>query len=261
MNLGLDGKSALVLGAGGGLGGAIALALAREGARVAAADLRESSAHATVARIRSDGGTAHAIAWDLGNLERFPEYLEVVRKHVGAVDVLINMTGGPPPTTASGVDLELWSDQFRSMVLSVIHLTDLVLPEMRERRWGRIITSTTSGVIVPIPNLGISNTLRMSLLGWSKTLASEVGAEGITANIVVPGSIATRRIQELNEARAEREGCSVEEVERASTAAIPLGRYGEPEEYGAAVAFLASTAASYITGSVLRVDGGAVPAV
>jgi 3-oxoacyl-[acyl-carrier protein] reductase len=261
VDLGLDGKCALVLAAGGGLGGAIARTLAHEGARVAAADLVESSAQATVERIQSDGGSAHAIAWDLANLERFPEYLEVVRNQVGTVDVLVNMTGGPPPTTASGVDIEVWSDQFRSMVLSVIHLSDLVLPEMRERRWGRIITSTTSGVIAPIPNLGISNTLRMSLLGWSKTLANEIGGEGITSNIVVPGSIATRRIQELNKSRAEREGRSVEEVERASTTSIPVGRYGEPEEYGAAVAFLASAAASYITGSVMRVDGGATTAV
>jgi 3-oxoacyl-[acyl-carrier protein] reductase len=147
------------------------------------------------------------------------------------------------------------------MVLGVIHLTDHVLPAMRARRWGRIITSTSSGVVAPIPNLGMSNTLRMSLVGWSKTLASEVGPDDVTVNVVLPGRIATRRITQLDEARAAREGTTAKEVAAASTASIPLRRYGAPHEYGAAVAFLASTAASYITGATLRVDGGLIPSI
>ena len=147
------------------------------------------------------------------------------------------------------------------MVLGVIHLTDLVLPAMRSRGWGRIITSTSSGVLTPIPNLAISNTLRASLHGWSKTLAAEVGAQGVTVNVVVPGRIATARVARLDAAKAQREGSTPEQVATASANGIPLRRYGTPEEYGAAVAFLASAAAAYITGTTLRVDGGLVPSL
>jgi 3-oxoacyl-[acyl-carrier protein] reductase len=147
------------------------------------------------------------------------------------------------------------------MVLSVIAITDRVLPGMRERRWGRVITSTSSGVVAPIPNLGISNALRLSLVGWSKTLAREVARDGITANIVLPGRIATDRIRFLDEAKAKREGRPVEEVAAESTSSIPVGRYGRPEEYGDVVAFLASERASYLTGSVIRVDGGLIASI
>ena len=150
---------------------------------------------------------------------------------------------------------------FRSMVVSVIAITDAVLPSMKARGWGRIITSTSSGVVVPIPNLGISNALRLSLVGWSKTLAAEVGREGVTANIVLPGRIATPRISFLDEQRAKREGKSVAEVSAASAASIPVGRYGRPEKYGDVVAFLASERASYVTGSVIRVDGGFITSI
>jgi len=129
---------------------------------------------------------------------------------------------------------------------------------MKERKWGRIITSTSSGVISPIPNLGLSNALRSTLVGWSKTLASEVGRDGITANIVLPGRVATKRITFLDEKKAEREGRSVEDVQAESLASIPVGRYGDPKEYADVVSFLASTRASYVTGSMIRVDGGYV---
>jgi 3-oxoacyl-[acyl-carrier protein] reductase len=147
------------------------------------------------------------------------------------------------------------------MVLSVIGVADRVLPGMKARRWGRLITSTSSGIIAPIPNLAISNTLRLSLLGWSKSLAREIAKDGITANVIVPGRIATGRIRYLDEQKAQREDKRIEDVIAASTASIPVGRYGEPEEYAAVVAFLASNAASYMTGSVIRVDGGLIASV
>ena len=147
------------------------------------------------------------------------------------------------------------------MVLSVISVTDRVLPQMRSNKWGRIVTSTSSGVIAPIPNLGISNALRLSLVGWSKTLAREVGRDGITANIVLPGRIATQRISFLDEQKAAREKRALDEVVSESTASIPLGRYGDPQEYADVVTFLASARASYLTGSVIRVDGGMIQSI
>jgi 3-oxoacyl-[acyl-carrier protein] reductase len=147
------------------------------------------------------------------------------------------------------------------MVLPVIALTDRVLPGMKERRWGRIITSASSGVIAPIPNLGLSNSLRSTLVGWSKTLSREVGPYGVTANLILPGRIATDRITYLDEQKAARDDRPVSQVVAESTSAIPLRRYGNPEEYGQVVAFLAGTGASYITGSVIKIDGGLIPSV
>jgi 3-oxoacyl-[acyl-carrier protein] reductase len=260
MDLNIAGKTALVFGAGGGLGGAIARALAAEGVKVAAADIALAGAQETVADIEAAGGAGLAVGWDIGDLATAPANLDRVREALGDVDILVNNTGGPPPSTAAGVPADVWTSHFQSMVLGVIGVTDLVLPAMRAAGWGRIITSTSSGVVAPIPNLAVSNSLRMALVGWSKTLAGEVGVDGITANVILPGRIATRRITQLDEARAAREGRTVEAVQEASTASIPLRRYGRPDEYGAAAAFLASAGASYITGSVVRIDGGLIPA-
>jgi 3-oxoacyl-[acyl-carrier protein] reductase len=144
------------------------------------------------------------------------------------------------------------------MVLSVIATTNSVLPGMRARKWGRIITSTSSGVVAPIPNLALSNALRMTLLGWSKTLAREVGGDGVTVNVLVPGRIATARIEALDRAKATRESRPLSDVVRDSVESIPVGRYGQPSEYADAAAFLASQNASYITGAIVRVDGGMI---
>jgi 3-oxoacyl-[acyl-carrier protein] reductase len=244
-----------------GGGGAIARALAAEKACVAVADLSGDAAGEVAAAIEADGGESLPLALDLSELDSFSGHLDLVRERFGSVDILVNLTGGPPPTPAVGVEPELWSKHFRSMVLGVIHLTDLVLPEMRERGFGRVVTSTSSGVVAPIPNLGVSNSLRSALVGWAKTLSREVAADGVTVNLIVPGRIATKRIKQLDEARAEREGTDVASVAAASAASIPVGRYGEPAEYGAAVAFLASAQASYITGATLRVDGGLIPSI
>src|SRR5262249_6401689 len=132
---------------------------------------------------------------------------------------------------------------------------------MRRRGWGRIVTSTSSGVVQPIPNLGISNTLRASLVGWSKTVAAEVAADGVTINVVVPGRIKTRRVDELDGKAAERQGKSIDQVVQESVASIPAGRYGRPEEFARVVTFLASEPASYVTGSVLRIDGGLIKSI
>jgi 3-oxoacyl-[acyl-carrier protein] reductase len=249
------------LGGGGGLGHAISTALAAEGAQVAAADIDAGAIAETEAAIARVGGKSLGLVWDLADLAQIEEQVARIERELGSVDVLVNNTGSPPPTPVAGQDPTLWTKQFEAMVLSVIAITDRVLPGMRSRRWGRIITSTSSGVIAPIPNLGISNALRMSLVGWSKTLAREVGRDGVTANIVLPGRIATDRIKFLDATKAKREGRAVEEVMAESTGSIPLGRYGRPEEYGDVVAFLASERAAYLTGSAIRIDGGLIPSI
>ncbi len=261
MELGIAGKTALVLGGGGGLGRAIAKALASEGAKVAVGDIDPKAVEASLAALAGLGASAIGLTWDLADLAQIEGHIARIEAELGPVDILVNNTGGPPPTPAAGQDPALWSKQFQAMVLSVIAITDRILPGMRARRWGRVITSTSSGVVSPIPNLGLSNALRLSLVGWSKTLAREVGRDGVTANIVLPGRIATDRIAFLDQARAKREGVSVEQVEAESIATIPVGRYGKPEEYGDVVAFLASERAAYLTGSVIRVDGGMITSI
>jgi 3-oxoacyl-[acyl-carrier protein] reductase len=261
MDLGLKDKIALAFGAGGGLGGAIAASLAAEGCKVVLADIDADAAGHNATAIKAAGGTAIALAWDVADLGVIAGNLDRIATAFGPVDILVNNTGGPPPTPAAGQDPEVWTRFFNSMVRSVIAVSDAVLPGMRERGWGRIITSTSSGVVAPIPNLGISNALRLSLVGWSKTLAREVGRDGVTSNVILPGRIATPRITFLDEKKAARENRDVAAVSAESTASIPVGRYGQPQEYGDAATFLASTRASYITGSVIRVDGGLIASI
>ncbi|RCS22130.1 SDR family NAD(P)-dependent oxidoreductase [Phyllobacterium salinisoli] len=261
MDLGLNDKTALVFGAGGGLGGAIARSLAAEGVCVIVADIDGTSAEATAKAIVSEGGRAIPMIWDIGDISLIEGKLAEIKAAFGPVDILVNNTGGPPPTSATGQSPDIWSKYFDMMVRSVIAVTDGVLPSMRERKWGRIITSTSSGVVAPIANLAISNSLRLALVGWSKTLAREVGRDGITANIVLPGRLATGRIVFLDEQKAKRENRAVSDVTTESTASIPVGRYGDPKEYGDTVTFLASSRASYITGSVIRVDGGLINSI
>lgn len=261
MDFGLKDKTALVLAGGGGLGRAIAKALAGEGANVAVAGIGAKSIAGTEAALAAIGAKSIGLIWDLSDLAQIDGHVSKIERELGPVDILVNNTGGPPPTPASGQDPALWSRHFQAMVLSVIAVTDRVLPNMRERHWGRVITSASSGVVSPIPNLAISNALRLSLVGWSKTLAREVAKDGITANIILPGRIATDRLKFLDEAKAKREGRSVEDVSTEIMGSIPVGRYGKPEEYGDVVAFLASERAAYITGSVIRVDGGLIASI
>ena len=261
MDFGIEGKVALVLGAAGGLGSAIAASLAREGCKLALADRDEAALASVLDQVTAPGVEPLRLAWGLGDRTAIVGPLARIEDRLGPVDILINNTGGPPPSLAADTAPEVWTAHFETMVVSVMAITAAVLPGMRGRGWGRIITSTSSGVVTPIPNLAVSNGLRAALVSWSKTLAREVARDGVTVNVVAPGRIATNRVAALDKAKAGREGRSVEDVAQRSADDIPVGRYGRPEEYADAVAFLASSRASYITGSLVRVDGGLIPSI
>ncbi|WP_269713848.1 SDR family oxidoreductase [Caulobacter sp. NIBR2454] len=261
MDFGIAGKTALVLGGSAGLGRAIAHALAAEGVHVAVAGRNTQAVEETCCCAWDKGVRCLPLTWDLSDPSQIEPNIARVEAELGPISILINNTGGPPPTTAQGQDPALWTAQFQAMVLSVITITDRVLPGMKAAGWGRIITSTSSGIEAPIPGLAISNALRASLVGWSKTLSREVAPDGITCNIIVPGRIGTDRIRFLDGKRAEASGRTQEDVTAEATRAIPMGRMGDPEEYGAVAAFLASRQAAYVTGSVVRVDGGLIPSI
>ncbi|UJW85365.1 SDR family oxidoreductase [Devosia sp. SL43] len=258
MKLGLQGKTALVLGASKGLGAAIAVALANEGVRVIGAARGVNDITALDAKVdKTNGGRIEARELDLSKSGSVAALAEALIAE-GGVDILINNSGGPAPGEARSAPLDAWQSGFDSMIASVIDLTQRLLPKMVERNWGRIITLTSSGVDAPIPRLAVSNGLRLALVGWSKTLATEVAGNGVTVNVIVQGRIHTDRVDQLDEAAAKRGDTTVEAIRKASIATIPVGRYGKPEELADVVTFLASERASYVTGSRIRVDGGMI---
>ncbi len=249
MDFQISGKTALVLGASRGLGAAIAKSLAAEGVKVFAAarsaDKIEASANIT------------PIAVDLSDKASVASLIETLKQQ-GGVDILVNNSGGPKAGPAVGQTSESWTAAFEMMATSIFAVTDAMLEGMITKKWGRIITIGSSGVEQPIANLALSNGVRAAVAGWSKTLASEVARHGITVNMILPGRIDTDRVRELDGIKAKNSGASVEAVQEASRNDIPTGRYGRPEEFAAVATFLASSQASYVTGSSIRVDGGMI---
>jgi 3-oxoacyl-[acyl-carrier protein] reductase len=257
MDLALAGRRALVTGASRGLGRAIARELAQEGVQVIAVARNLERLQELAASAAAGRGSISVRACDL----RDAAAIAGLAEPLAGADILVINTGGPPPGPVADTADATWSAQFEAMFLSAVRLARLALPGMRARGFGRIITVVSSGVIQPIDNLGISNALRAALVGWSKTLAAEVASAGITVNCVAPGRIATDRLAELDRGKAQREGATLEDVQRSSRAGIPAARYGDPAEFAAVVAFIASARASYMTGGIVRVDGGLIRSV
>jgi 3-oxoacyl-[acyl-carrier protein] reductase len=257
MDLGLNGKIALVAAASRGLGRAIAFALAREGARIVLCARGCDDLEATADRIAADtGAEVHTVVADLAAADGPARFVGAALDGPGGVDILVTNTGGPPLGTFEELDEEAWRGAFESVLMSVVRLTRAAVPAMAQRGGGRIIHIASISVKEPIAGLMLSNSLRAAVVGLSKTLASELAPRGILVNTVCPGRIATDRLQELDRARAERSGVPLEQVRSEAQRRIPLGRYGQPEELAALVAFLASGCASYVTGTTILCDGG-----
>jgi 3-oxoacyl-[acyl-carrier protein] reductase len=245
VELGISGKTALVMGASRGLGRAAAAALAGEGARVAMAS--RSGDRLTEAAAEVEGETAVLVA-DATDLERLAALPGEVERALGPIEILVTNTGGPPLGGALDHPLAEWEQAYRSLVLAPRVLIEGVLPGMREQGWGRIVNVGSSSVREPIPGLALSNAHRMAAVGLFKTLASEVAAEGITLNTVATGRFATDRLASNWD--------SWEEMERRAHEGVPARRLGRPEEYGDLVAFLCSERVAYLTGAVIPLDGG-----
>jgi 3-oxoacyl-[acyl-carrier protein] reductase len=257
MNLGLTNKVALVAAASQGLGRAVAEELAREGAHLVICARGSDALHDVAESIRAATGvTVVSVVADLEKPDDVARVTDTALGTFGRVDVLVTNAGGPPAGPFESHSPETWQATIRQNLDSVIGLTRAVLPGMKERRWGRIINVTSIAVKQPVDNLILSNTVRAAVTGFARTLANEVAPFGITVNNVMPGYTRTQRVEDLAQRNAALRGTTVDAERSTWEKQIPMGRLGEPEEFAAMVAFLASDRASYTTGASIPVDGG-----
>src|ERR1700730_9741076 len=257
MDLGLKDRVALVAAASKGIGFAAARELAMEGPRVFICSRDEKRAVEAAQKMQEDtGATVAGIGADVTDDQAVERFVSLARERTGHVDILVTNAGGPPAGTFDQTDLEMFRRAFELNALSAIRLAKLVLPGMQQQKWGRIINITSVSAKQPIDGLILSNTVRAGLTGWAKTVSTEVASDGVTVNNVAPGYTLTERQEELAQTRSQALGKSKEEVIDSWATQSPMRRIGRPEEIAAAVAFLASERASYITGVTLQVDGG-----
>ena len=248
----------MVAGASRGLGYAVAEALAREGALVSIASRDEQAIAAAAKKI---GGDTLAVPVDVKSAEAIEQWIAATKERFGGIDVLFTNSGGPPAGAAISFDDRAWQDAADLLLFSTLRMIRGAVPSMQERGGGAILVSTSSSVKEPIPNLGLSTVLRASVSALAKTLALELAASKIRVNQIIPGRIDTDRVKQLDEIAAKKQGIRVDEAKAKSQSAIPLGRYGNIDEYGRVAAFLLSDAAAYMTGATVQVDGGLIRSV
>ncbi len=259
MDLGLKGKTALVAASSKGLGRAVANELAREGAKlvICARKVRPLE-RARLAIFNETGAEVVAVPADLSEPADVDRVVAAAKAEFGRIDILVTNTGGPPPGPFESHSRDTWSEAIRQNLYSVLNLTREVLPGMRDAGWGRIINITSVAVKQPVDGLILSNAVRAAVTGFAKTLANEEAHFGITVNNVMPGYTKTERLEQLAADAADRSGLMLEEAYALWENQIPMGRIGTPAEFAALVTFLASERASYITGTSIPVDGGAI---
>lgn len=262
MDLGLTGKVALVAGASKGLGYAVARALAADGAHVSISSRDEAAIGAAAKRIEGEtGATVRSMAVDVRDKAAIDRWVAHAVDTFGGIDALMTNSGGPPSGAAMTFDDQAWQDAAELLLFSTIRMVRAAVPHMERRGGGAILVSTSSSVKEPIQNLGLSTVLRASVSALAKTLALELAAKKIRVNQIIPGRIDTDRVRSLDEINARKQGVSFEEAKRRAISAIPLGRYGDAEEFGRVGAFLLSDGASYMTGATVQVDGGQIRSV
>lgn len=259
MDLGIRGKVAMVAAGSRGLGRAAAEALAAEGCAVSICGRDTDALAAARAALEARGVPALAMAADVASLEDLTRWHQATRSTLGSADILVTNTGGPKAATFDALTDHDWEAGVASTLLNVVRLCRLVLPDMKAAGWGRIVHITSLVAKQPLPLLTISSTLRAGLSGLTRTLALETARAGITVNALLPGHILTDRQRHLAQIKAQAGGFALEEALARTAEDIPLGRIGNPEEVGAAIAYLCSRQAAYITGQSLLVDGGLVP--
>jgi len=262
MDLGLTGKVAIVAAASSGLGKAAAMELAAEGARVAINARNEQQLRDTAVEIQSKtGAEVMAIAGDVTSEELVRQLVSETKSKLGSVDIVVANAGGPPAGFFDDFGAQHYRDAVELNLISTINLCREAVPHMRERGWGRIVAITSIAAKQPVENLILSNTARAGVLGFMKSLSQQIAADGITANTLCPGYHLTERLTSLSSLIAKNEGLSVEDVYARWAASTPMKRIGDPKEFGAVVAFICSERASYLTGTVIQVDGGAYRAL